>query len=202
LNAGAGWDLPCTVLHAAVGVRDAARMRTGPWVPGPEPISVDRPHLPGYGIEPPESEGALLPWTWATERLERARNYWVATASPDGVPHLAAVWAVWLGGALYFSTGAQSVKARNLTASAQCVVTPENADEAVIVHGVAERVGDSGAVEFIHRAYIEKYGEGFPDPAVDPLFAVAPRVVIGLISSASEFTRRATRWHFSSIDPT
>jgi hypothetical protein len=176
-------------------------MRSGPWLPGPDPVSADRPHLPGYGIEPADSGGGLLPWEWATERLERSRNYWVATTSPDGVPHLAAVWAVWVGGALYFSTGSQSVKARNLMASARCVVTPENADEAVIVHGVAERVGDPAAIDYVRRGYVAKYGEGFPDPSVDPLFAVAPRVVLGLISSPAEFTSRATRWRFASIDP-
>lgn len=175
-------------------------MPTGPWLPGPVPAHVDRPHLPGYGIEPAEAGGGLLPWSWAVERVERARNYWVATASPDGVPHLAAVWGVWLGGALYFSTGGQSVKARNLTASARCVVTPEYADESVVVHGVAERVGDPGAVDFVRRAYTAKYSEGFPDPDDNPLFAVAPRVVLGFISRGAEFTGRATRWRFTSIE--
>lgn len=174
-------------------------MRTGPWLPGPRPSVVDRPHLPGYGIESLDAGGGPLPWSWAVERIERARNYWVATASPAGVPHLAAVWGVWLGGALYFSTGGESVKAHNLAASARCVVTPENANEAVIVHGVAERVGDPTAVDFVRRSYVDKYGEGFPDPAENPLFAVAPRVVLGLISGP-DFTTRATRWHFTSID--
>ena len=174
-------------------------MHTGPWLPGPQPSTVDRPHLPGYRIESLDSGGGPLPWSWAVERIERARNYWVATASPEGVAHLAAVWGVWLGGALYFSTGGESVKARNLAASARCVVTPENADEAVIVHGVAERVGDPAAVDYVRRSYVDKYGEGFPDPRENPLYAVAPRFVLGFLSGA-DFTTRATRWHFTSID--
>lgn len=174
-------------------------MSSGPWLPGPAPVQVDRPYLPGYGIEPVRAIGDLLPWEWALTRLERAQNYWIATASASGVPHLAAVWGVWLGGALYFSTGGASVKARNLAVSARCVVTPEHADESVVVHGVAERVGDPAAVDFVRRAFLEKYGDGFPDVATNPLFAVAPRVVIGLVSN-EDFGRLATRWHFTTID--
>jgi general stress protein 26 len=175
-------------------------MRTGPWLPGPDPVAIDRPDLPGYGIEPAEAGEGLLPWAWAIVRLESARNYWVATASPDGVPHLAAVWGVWVGGALYFSTGARSAKARNLALSARCVVTPEYAGEAVVVHGVAERVGDRAAADYVQRAYTEKYGETFPDPAQEPLFAVAPRVVLGFVSDSARFTTTATRWHFTTVD--
>lgn len=177
-----------------------SRMRSGPWLPGPAPAAVDRPHLPGYGIEAADAGGGLLPWSWAVERLERARNYWVATASPGGVPQLTAVWGVWLGGALYFSTGGRSVKARNLSVSARCVVTPEYAEEAVIVHGVAECVGDRAAVDYARLAYLSKYGDGLPDPVDNPLFAVAPRVVLGFISRAAEFTGRATRWRFATVD--
>jgi hypothetical protein len=154
--------------------------------------------MPGYGLA--AGEVGLLPWSWANERLERAHNYWVATTSPDGVPHLAAVWGVWVGGALYFSTGGASVKARNLTADAGCVVAPEHADESVVVHGVAERVGDPAALDFVARIYAGKYGSGWPEPAADPVFAVAPRVVIGLDSEPARFTTSATRWRFATID--
>ena len=46
-----------------------------------------RPHMPGYGILDANSGKGLLPWSWATERLAKARNYWVATTRPDGNPH-------------------------------------------------------------------------------------------------------------------
>ncbi|MEO6713306.1 MAG: pyridoxamine 5'-phosphate oxidase family protein [Mycobacteriales bacterium] len=175
-------------------------MRTGPWLPGPEPFSTDRPDLPGYGLAPADGGEGLLPWSWAVEKVEHARNYWVATSSPSGVPHLAAVWGVWVGGALYFSTGKQTVKARNLAASARCVVSTEGADEAVVVHGVAERVGDPAAVDYVRKVYVEKYGEGFPDATEEPLFAVAPRIVVGTMSDPARFTTTATRWHFATID--
>lgn len=155
-----------------------------------------RPYLPGYGIAPADAGGGLLPWTWAVERLERARSYWVATRRPDGWPHLAAVWGVWLDGAFVFSTGGSSRKARNLAADSRCVVAPEHAGESVVVEGTAERVVDGGRLTGIERVYAHKYGAGFPDPDENPVFAVRPKVVFGIIESDPDFTGRATRWRF------
>lgn len=57
-----------------------------------------RPHAPaGYFWE----ADRLLPWSHAQQRLEEARNYWLATVRPDGHPHVTPVWGVWLDGALY-----------------------------------------------------------------------------------------------------
>ena len=77
--------------------------------------TIDRPALAaGYGLLP-ESEGkGLLPWNWVTERLERSRNYWIATTRPDGRPHVMPVWGVWMEDALYFGTDPASVKGRNI----------------------------------------------------------------------------------------
>ena len=38
-----------------------------------------RPHMPGYGTQGPTEGTGLLPWSWATERLTRSHDYWVAT---------------------------------------------------------------------------------------------------------------------------
>lgn len=148
--------------------------------PGGEPVA-SRPSMPGYGILPADAGGGLLPWDWAVERLQRAHNYWVATTRPDGSPHLAAVWGVWFDGAVCFSTGGRSRKARNLAAEPRCVVTPEGAGESVVLEGTAERVTDPGQIARLTAAYLDKYGSGFPDPDENPLFAVNPRVVIGLV---------------------
>ena len=43
-----------------------------------------RPETPStYGIH--SDDGGMLPWEWARRRLEEARNYWLATAGPDGL---------------------------------------------------------------------------------------------------------------------
>jgi PPOX class probable F420-dependent enzyme len=152
---------------------------------------VDRPFMPGYGIS--ADPALLLPWSYAQRRLSEAHNYWVATTGPDGAPHVAAVWAVFVDGAVCFSTGARSRKARNLAADPRCVVTPDGAAESVVVRGVARLVPPADR-DPIAAAYQAKYGSRFPPE--EPVFAVDPVTVIGL--TEAEFTRRATRWRFPS----
>lgn len=111
-------------------------------------------------------------------------------------PHLSAVWGVWLDDALWFSCGPRSRKARNLLANGRCAAATERADEAVTISGHASRVEDAGVIAPVAAAYSAKYAEGFPDPAENPLFAVLPDVVIGMVES--EFSARATRWTFAA----
>jgi len=153
--------------------------------------------MPGYGIMDAQSGQGLLPWSWAEERLERARNYFVATVRPDGAPHAMPVWGIWSDGAFYFSTGGRSRKARNLAVDARCVVSPEHAEESIVLEGVAERVVDAEAIARLMAAYRRKYGTGFPDPEENPVFAVRPRVVFGIIEHDPEFSGSATRWRFA-----
>ena len=63
-----------------------------------------RPDMPGYGILAAEAGRGLLPWSWAAERLAKARTYWLATTRPDGRPHAMPVWGVWLAGRDYSPT--------------------------------------------------------------------------------------------------
>src|SRR3989440_12668763 len=98
-----------------------------------------RPHMPGYGL--PRSKKGILPWKWAEDRLKKSREYWIATTRPDRRPHVMVIWALWFDGALYFSTGSTSVKARNLAKNPYCTMCSDKAAEAVIVEGkiAAER---------------------------------------------------------------
>src|SRR5581483_11367565 len=96
-----------------------------------------RPLMPeGYGV--PETEEGLLPWSWAVERLERARNFWFSTTRPDGRPHAMPAWGVWLDGALYFEGSPETRRARNLAANPALVVHLESGDEVVILEGEAQ----------------------------------------------------------------
>ncbi|HKJ26479.1 MAG TPA: pyridoxamine 5'-phosphate oxidase family protein, partial [Anaerolineales bacterium] len=81
----------------------------------------DRPYMPGYGLQPPTPEAGLLDWAFVSDRMQIARNYWVATASPDGKPHAVPVWGVWHHNTFYFSPGSDSRKYNNLTANPQVV---------------------------------------------------------------------------------
>jgi Pyridoxamine 5'-phosphate oxidase len=154
----------------------------------------DRPVMPGYGVA--SGRTGLLRWPWALERLRDAHNYWLATRSAGGAPHLAAVWAVWHADTLCFSTGARSRKAADLAAEPRCSLAPEGAAESVVLTGVARRVTDPAGIAAIERAYAAKYGSGFPDPTGDPLYSVAPDTVVAVIEGEPDFTARATRWRF------
>ena len=151
-----------------------------------------RPHMPGYGLS--EDARGLKPWSWAEQILRSGHNYWVATARADGRPHVMPVWAVWHDGALWFSTGGQSRKARNLTARADCSIGIERDTNAVIVEGAAVRLGAAEAPPELAQLYAAKYGDGYPGDS--PLFRVAPRVAFGFSESAEEFGEVATRWLF------
>ena len=63
--------------------------------------SRSRPRPRGYFAE--QDEG-MLPWRHVVEELKNARNYWVATVGPDGMPHAMPVWAVCQSGALFFDS--------------------------------------------------------------------------------------------------
>jgi nitroimidazol reductase NimA-like FMN-containing flavoprotein (pyridoxamine 5'-phosphate oxidase superfamily) len=154
-----------------------------------------RPFMPGYGILDVESGKGLLPWAWATERLLKAHTFWLATSRADQRPHLMPIWGVWISERFLFSTGKQSRKARNLAANSHCVVSTENAGDAIIIEGKAEEVTDQGLLRAFAAGYSQKYQwnmEGF----AEPVYVVYPTVVFGLTSNSGEFTETATRWKF------
>jgi general stress protein 26 len=105
------------------------------------------------------SDGPLA-WSHAEERLRAARNYWVVTSRPDGAPHAAPVWGVWVGGSLYFGTGRDSVKGRNLSHDPKLVVHLESGDDVVILEGEVEEVVDRASLSAIDAAYRAKHGMG------------------------------------------
>ena len=142
-----------------------------------------------------------LTWLWATERLTRARNYWIATTRPDGRPHSRPVWGVWLDGVFYFSTG--SLAAQNLTANHGISVHLESGSEVVIIEGLAETVSDVALVELVVNQYNEKYHWNVdPNNLPGPFYAVRPQTAFGWhfeesdINPESSALGNATRWRF------
>ncbi len=154
--------------------------------------TASRPHMPGYGIS--ESLEGALPWSWAEERLRASRNFWVSSVRPDGRPHAMPVWAVWLDGALYFSTARTSVKARNLLANANCSITTESASEALILEGAAVVEEDHAVLKPAWDAYKAKYDWSLEG---ESMFVLRPRVAFAFIESAEQFATAATRWRFA-----
>jgi general stress protein 26 len=155
--------------------------------------------MPGYGTLP-EGEGrGLLPWSWAEERLAGAHDYWLATVSADGTPHLMPVWALWYEGKLWFSSSNGSRKARNLKARSRCTISTDNPLEPVVLRGRAIRVTDGDTLLAVLQAenakYGTDYGEDMVDPASNSVFAVQPEWVFALDSA--DFTGTPTRFVFA-----
>lgn len=152
-----------------------------------------RPYLPpGYGVVDAEMGSGLLAWEWAEQRLERARSYWVSSVAPDGRPHAMPVWGIWWDAALWFSTDGATRKARNLAHDPRCVVTPEDASEAVIVEALAEFVDDGATRAELAVRYEAKYGMGFPpDSSV-----LRARADVVFAFTEMELGSNATRWRF------
>lgn len=158
----------------------------------PEP-KASRPHMPGYGM--PTGTKGLLPWTWAEERLRKSHNYFVMTVRADATPHAMPVWGIWVDGRFYFSTGALSVKARNLAANAACVICTDNPAEAVVIEGTASTIGDAARIAQLSPDYKKKYKSFELDPKMGPIFEVRPKVAFGL---REKTFRSTTRWIFST----
>lgn len=163
--------------------------------------TIDRPALAaGYGLLP-ESEGkGLLAWSWATERLERSRTYWIASTRPDGRPHVIPVWGVWMEDTLYFGTDPASVKGRNLQANPSIAVHLESGDEVVILEGMAEVVSERPLLARLYRVYGAKYGLTLgpekPDDPGDYPYSLRLRPQRALAWLESDFPGTATRWRF------
>jgi len=157
--------------------------------------------MPGYGTLPGGQGRGLLPWPWVEERLARSHDFWLATVTPDGAPHLMPVWAVWHGGRLWFSSSNGSRKARNLARDPRCSLSTDNPLEPVVVHGRADRVTGRDALAAMLEAENAKYGTSYGLDMVDPVsntvFALRPEWVFALDSS--DFTGSPTKFIFSPV---
>jgi len=111
------------------------------------------------------------------------------------------VWALWMNGLLYFSTGKQSRKAKNLAQNPHCTMCSEKADEGVILEGVVETERDVRCIREFIRRYEKKYKWKLGKMAdallslEDPVYFLRPKVGFGFWEK--KFAPTATRWMFS-----
>jgi hypothetical protein len=154
--------------------------------------------MPGYGTLGPSDGSGLLPWSWAQERLVRSHDYWLATVTPTGRPHVMPVWAVMLDDRFWFSSSNGSRKARNLKRTGYASLTTDDPLEPVVAEGPVELVADTATLERVLAAENDKYGTDYGmdmlDPAQNSCFALSPERVFGLDSS--DFTGSPTKWVF------
>jgi nitroimidazol reductase NimA-like FMN-containing flavoprotein (pyridoxamine 5'-phosphate oxidase superfamily) len=159
------------------------------------------------------SPGATaVPWMEAEQQLQKAEVFWLSSVRPEGRPHVVPLIAVWLGGALYFITGDEERKAKNLAKNPQVAITTgrnslsEGLD--IVVEGEAVVVSDDTKLRRVVDAYAAKYGEGWRLPGVDGVlvFEVTPTTAFGFGRSeerpswgpppAGGFSQ--TRWRFQA----
>jgi hypothetical protein len=96
---------------------------------------------------------------------------------------------------VWFSSGRESQKARNLARSPEAVIHLESGDETVILEGEVADVTEPSSQARFAEAYEEKYGFR-PDPA-DPasaVYALRPRVAHTW--HERDYPNTATRWVF------
>lgn len=69
------------------------------------------------------------------ERLAESRNIWLATVRPDGRPHIAPVWFVYVDHRIWIGTGLGSVRVRNLGVNSAASAALEDGNTPVVAEG-------------------------------------------------------------------
>lgn len=114
-----------------------------------------------HGFSHPDA--TPTPWTEGLAQVEGADTFWLSTVRPDGRPHVTPLIAVWLDDAIWFSTGPEERKAKNLAENPACLLTTgasDLADDAldIVLEGRAEHVTDEAALRPVAEAFTAKYG--------------------------------------------
>jgi hypothetical protein len=109
-----------------------------------------------------DDQAEAISWPTAIVLLGEAELFWVSSTRLDGRPHVTPVVAVWLDGALYFSSGPDEQKSKNLAANPQCAVITGcntwNRGVDIVLHGEAEVVRDLPQLQRVADGFFEKYG--------------------------------------------
>jgi len=114
-----------------------------------------------HGFSQPDA--APTPWSVGLALVMNADTFWLSTVRPDGRPHVTPLIAVWEDDALWFTTGPEERKAKNLESNTSCVMTTgssamvSNALD-VVLEGVAKQVTDESVLERVAQAFAHKYG--------------------------------------------
>ena len=149
-------------------------------------------------------------WSQARDELAGAEVYWLSTVRPDGRPHVTPLLAIWLKGALYFCTGSDERKAKNLSENHNCVLTTGHSTLDgldLVIEGTAEIVTGHAELGHVANTYESKYGSHFAPPdgtwsglgdvirrAEVLVYRVAPGTGFGF-GKGGRFSQ--TRWSFS-----
>ena len=162
------------------------------------------PNIPWSDVRDSLSEGVTqTPETGGPQR----HTHWLATARPDGRPHVMPLGALWIDGAFYFTAGPGTRKAKNLARDPRCVLTVATHDFDLVVEGEATRVLDEAQLQRIAAEFAsggweptvrdEAFYAEYSAPSAGPppwyVFEIVPQTVFALGTSEPY---GATRWRF------
>jgi general stress protein 26 len=141
----------------------------------------------------PKGEDGLLSWSSVEGRLQGSRIYWLATARPDGRPHVAPLWGVWHDNALYFEGSPSTRWAKNLAANPSASVNLESGIDVVVAEGTAGFVPLAGEIrDRLIELWGAKYGQYGPNADTDGMFRFVPKTARAFGESLTD----GTRWVF------
>ncbi len=160
---------------------------------------------PETELDPRFSEPGAAATSWEDTRqaLETAEMFWITTVRADGRPHMTPLVAVWLDGALHFSTGAAEQKAVNLRGNPHVILTTGcstwDSGLDVMVEGDAIQVTDDDVLRRLAQAWTGKWdgrwqyevrgGAFHHDQGEALVFAVRPAKVLAFTKGTFTHTR-------------
>ncbi len=139
-----------------------------------------------------EPDAVATGWDETRRVIETAELFWISTVRADGRPHVTPLVAVWLDGAIYFSTGATEQKAINLRTNRHVILTTGCHDWDrgldVVVEGDAVQISDDEVLERVATAWTRKWdgrwryqvrdGSFQHGPGTALVFAVTPTKIL------------------------
>ncbi len=158
---------------------------------------VTRPLFPEGYVDHP---GKLLAWKTVEKTFAKAKHYWLCTTRPDGRPHAAPIWGVWIDGRAYFDGSPQTRHARNIKENPRVVWHLESGRKPIVLEGTAAEI--KPAPELARRIageYSAKYAALGYSPKPDSwdsggLFEITPKSVIAW----TQFTEDPTKFIFET----
>ena len=108
-----------------------------------------------------DPNAVAVTWRDTRQALEAAELFWITTVRRDGRPHVTPLVAVWLGETIYFCTGPDEQKARNLEHNPHVVLTTGSNEWEhgldIVVEGAADRVTDNEQLRGLADAWTRKW---------------------------------------------
>lgn len=117
---------------------------------------------PQTSLGPFSSPGASpTPWEATEWALRHIQKFQLCTVRRDGRPHVTPLLAIWALGAMWFTTGDNEQKAKNLSANQHCALTTGTGTLTgmdYIIEGTASLVTDQATREAVATAFEQAYG--------------------------------------------